>query len=142
MRLLTRSPQGEGPQITLEIRVRLKIKHNCKIHTKSAAEHRSAHRSTNYISCIYTFKLEILSMGPFNNCTTVLNVRFTSERSTSSIWSSKYDFLTVSSSSIFIGTHGEICDIYISDSDTCHTMSHVTLHQAVKNGNMKSLMIK
>ena len=39
-------------------------------------------------------------------------------------------------------TWWDMWHIYLCDSDTCHTMSHVTLHQAVKNGNMKSLMIK
>lgn len=112
MRLLTRSPKEKVPKSHLKWEC--DSKSNIIARFTPTPQHRSAHR--------YEFKLKLhilyihfypgILVG--NSIPTALHdvcVRLT-------IW---FWYLSATSSSVFVGTHGEICDIYISDSVTqCH----------------------
>jgi len=139
MRLLTRSPQVESPNHTWNESATPKSNIIARF---TPSPHQRIDEYSNYISRIYTFKLEILSIGPStivhnNNCT--VPCPNGPLRPYGPWLPNCLKFIH-----LYWYTWCDMCDIYISDSDTCHTFS-VTCHAASggkKGGNMKSLMIK
>ena len=137
MRLLTRSPQGEGVP-------KSHLKWECDSKSNIIARftpspHQRIDEYSNYISRIYTFKLEILSIGPSTIVPPTRPCPNGPLRPYGPWLPNCLKFIH-----LYWYTWCDMCDIYISDSDTCHTFS-VTCHAASggkKGGNMKSLMIK